>query len=317
MPHIQIEPSEHCHLHRQIEPGEVDETGDVEGDGTGVECEDVRPFHQGETEAAELVAEALRHPIDRAVALLERRPELLELRRLLLLTARVVDIGDEEKLVDDVALPRCLPVDLLLLDGVVELAARLALQKEEMDLAVVVGESALTGVERDAREPGEGVEHERGDDAVALRRLDAQPLELQLVMEVEAEGQRMIDGEEPHVASGTVEDASQLRLLARHASQLTVGTVIEIRPCQQEYRDDVADESLRACCPVTAREEEVGRSHTDDHRENRHRVRMHVQRIKQPRPLIADRTRPHHIQPLLRVVRLICLLNLFLHLYNL
>ena len=132
--HIEIKGCEHRHLHDQIEPGEVDETGDVERDGTSVEREDVCPFHQRKAELAELVAKLLWYVFRVAILFLERLFESLELRRLLLLTPCVVDVGEQEKLVNDISLPRCFPIDLLLLDRVVEFTASFPLQEEEMNL---------------------------------------------------------------------------------------------------------------------------------------------------------------------------------------
>ena len=115
MSHIQIETCEHRHLHQQIEPWEVDETGNVECDGSGVKRKDVCPFHHGQAQLSEPFSECLWHLVNRTILLLELSPELLELRRLLLLTARVVDIGDEEELVNDISLPWCFLINGLLL----------------------------------------------------------------------------------------------------------------------------------------------------------------------------------------------------------
>lgn len=151
--HIEIQSCEHKDFHKQVEPWEIEQKSYVEGDGTGVECEDVCPFHQGEAEPSELIAKGLGYVLRVAIFLLQFLLEELELGRLLFLIACVVDIGEQEEFVDEVSLPWSFLVDLLLLNGVVEFAACFSFQEEEVYLPIVVGESALMGVADDSGEP--------------------------------------------------------------------------------------------------------------------------------------------------------------------
>lgn len=68
----------------------------------------------------------------------------------------------------------------------------------------------------------------------------------------EAPDQSQIDGDEPHLAGGSVEDAPQTGFLARHAGQLSVGRVVEVGPHQQQNACNVIPETADALCTIGA-----------------------------------------------------------------
>ena len=88
-------------------------------------------------------------------------------------------------------------------------------------------------MEEKTRHPDGNVEDDAGDERVAFVVLDAEPLELCVVILIKANEQRVVEEKEPHVASRAIENASELGLFARHASQLSVCAVVEIRTSQQ------------------------------------------------------------------------------------
>ena len=135
--HIHKHRLEHGELHQGVHPGAVEQTGDIDGDGTAVERQHVGVLHQRAAAGKELLADGLR--LRRCLPLGE---EPLEVGRHRLLLLAVVGIVVVERPAQQVALWQAL-VDGALLTVVVQLAALLAQQEVEVYLPVVVGERAL------------------------------------------------------------------------------------------------------------------------------------------------------------------------------
>ena len=98
----------------------------------------------------------------------------------------------------------------------------------------------------------------------------------------------MVDEEEPDVACCSVEYASELCLLACHACELSVGTVVEVGPGEEENGYDVVDESLCAFGGIAAVDKEEGGGSSYDHGEDGDGVGVYVKMVEEACPLITD-----------------------------
>ena len=146
--------------------------------------------------------------------------EFLKPRRLLLLRQRIVLVEELEELLQRLPFPFHLLVDGHLLDGIIHLATLLALQEEEVYLAIVVGQTALAGM---AEQTAHGSQSPY-PEAPLRHQTDA-----------DAD----IDGDKPQVAGSTVEDASQRTFLIGESRQLSITTVVHIRPYEQQNAHDI------------------------------------------------------------------------------
>ena len=205
-----------------------DEEGGVEGDGAPVEGEDIRPLHEGQTAGAEGFDEFGREVT--AVARVEGAFQGLKFGCGALLTGGVVAIEVEKHLPSGVFLPRHFGVVGAQAFGVVEFAAGGAFDEVEMHVAVVVGEATLHGVGMKSDIIEEGEDPKAPLRTLAPARHDG--------LRHETNGNGHVDGDEPHIAGETVEDASPQRLLTGHAGELSVGGVIEIGPHEQADADE-------------------------------------------------------------------------------
>ena len=184
-----------------------------------------------------------------------------------------------------------------MLFGAVQLAAFLALEHEEVYLDVVVGQSLLRSHADEARIERQRRDDGCGDEGVLLGVGDAQKAELQRVVVVEAEHQQDVDGEEPSVASHTVEDASQAALLASQTSQLSVGAVKDIRPAEQQDADDVEPKALPALVVVAAMHEKDAAGGTDKHRGDGDGIGMNIELGKEHGQEITQRAHHAIVEP--------------------
>ena len=108
-----------------------------------------------------------------------------------------------------------------------------------MHLDVVVGKSLLAAHSYEARIECQTDNHDGCYDGVLFRVGYSKPSKLQRMVVVEAHHQEDIDGHKPHKTRHSIEDSAQAALLARHASQLTVGAVEDICLAEQQDADDV------------------------------------------------------------------------------
>ena len=154
-----------------------------------------------------------------------------------------------------------------------------------MDVAVVVGELALLTM---AHEAGEGGEQPNPDAPGCFGAGDG------LGLQAEADGG--IDGEEPHIAGETVEDAAPTGLLAGHAGELPVGTVVEIGPDEQGD----ADERVGEVGPIEA---DTCRGTEDDAEDGDH-IGVDIEMVEEAGPEQTQGTREVDVEPLFGVARL-------------
>ena len=156
------------------------------------------------------------------------------------------------------------------------LTTLLPLQEEEVDVSVIVGHGCLLAV-------AEACRQRQNPDPDAPRR-----------GEPEHDGQ--VDGDEPAVARGSIEDASQFRLLSGESSQLTVGTVVLIGPDQQEHAYHIEPQVVEiehdTCC------------HAQEYRGDGDGIGRYTQLIEEQGPLVAQRAIENQINPFLCVGRL-------------
>ena len=199
-----------------------------EGPAADIEAEDIGVFHQRAAQFPETVGKRLRDL--RMIPLAQRAAQLLHLGSPALLGAGVVGVESHDELAEELAAPRhgmkLLPQRL----GILQFGACLALEEEEMELTVDVGHGSLLGMAH----TGKDSEHPDG------------PLmgheELRRIVLAKTDG--YVDGYKPEVGADTVEDTPQPGILLRHASELSVGTVVGIGPHEQENADEVYPEII-------------------------------------------------------------------------
>ena len=248
------------------------EEGDVEGDGAPVEGEDIRPLHEGQTAGAESFDEFGREVT--AVARVEGALEGLKFGCVALLTGGVVAIEVEKHFPSCVFLTRHFGVVGAQAFGVVEFAARGAFDEVEMHVAVVVGEATLHGVGVKSDIIEEGEDPKAPFRTLAPARHDG--------LRHEAEGDGHVDGDEPHIAGETVEDASPKRLLTGHAGELSVGRVVEIGPHEQ------ADANEREVETAFAERHEDTGGGTEEDAQDGDDIGVDAEEIEEARPQQTD-----------------------------
>ena len=108
MAHIEIHAHQDGHLEQGIEVGHVDETTDVEHDGSCVERQHVDILDEGQAVLTEVIAKGLWYVL--SVMGFHACHQLLELRGLSFLGSGIWYIGEQEELPDEVVAPLCLLV---------------------------------------------------------------------------------------------------------------------------------------------------------------------------------------------------------------
>ena len=161
--------------------------------------------------------------------------QVLERRGVLLLILGIADI----RLLESTFHPRCrgihLVVNFLLTTRIVEFAAFLAFQEEQVYLYIIVSQPLLTRDTHEARYATQHQDYASGNEDVLIGVRNAQPRELDGVMLIEAIDHSQVDGNEPYEACRPVEDTPQGALLACQTGQLAVGTVKDI--CHHQHKD--------------------------------------------------------------------------------
>ena len=286
------EESEGNNLEEEIAGGQVDEAEEEEHTAAEVEGEHGIPGHEQPRLAQQFLAYPLGHVAGTAVFLPQGLNEFLELRRVLLLLASIVNIRLEEILPETVPLVGKFVERLLLLLGGVQLAALLALEHEEVNLDVVVRHPLLWSHAGEARIEGQGRGDGSGDEHVLLCVCYAQKAELYRVVVVEAEHEGDVDGDEPGEPRHAVEDAPQAALLARQTCQLAVGAVQEVSHAEQQDTDEVEPKPLPALVIKAAVQEKDTAGGSHEHGGDGDGIGMDVELGKKHCQEIAERS--HH-----------------------
>ena len=149
--HVAADSRHNDNFEYKIKPRQIQQANGIKHDGTRIECKDVRPFHQGQRQTSELVTKRLRDIFRCAVFLTQHPHQPLELRSLLFLRCRIVNVCLQKRLPLKVPFPWSFLIKFPLLCGIVKLAPGFSLQKEEMNLAVIVGNSTLAAMASEAR----------------------------------------------------------------------------------------------------------------------------------------------------------------------
>ena len=299
---VEVEQAHADKFPKEMDGGHVEQTEQEEPELAEVERQQAVPEDDGQRTVVELLADAGRYGVQRAVLAAQRLQQALKLRGDLLLLAGVVDVRLlEVTLGPAVGLGRHLVVQLLLPLRRIELAALLALEEEEVHLDVVVGQSLLASKSGKTRCNTQRIDHGRGNEGVLRRVGYAEPLELEVVVQVEAVDQQMVDGDEPRETSHAVEYAAQPALLARQAGQLAVGAVEHVGHHQEGDGDEVHRESPQAAVVETAAGEEAGTGGTDDHRPDGDGVGVDVELGQEYGQIVTEGADDVEVKPVFRL----------------
>ena len=240
--------------------------------------------------ATHLVTHLLGDIVRTAIFLTECSHQLLELRRHVLLFLGIFYIRLLEPALIEWCLLGHLLVDFLLAFRVIQLSTLLTFLEEQVHLDVIVGQTLLSLQSPETRDGSQHKDHARSNECVLLVVLDTQPLELQVMMHIETVHQCEIDGEEPGKTCQSVEDTSQTALLTRHTGQLTISTVKDITPHQQEDTDEIINQSQCATIIEAALCKEPGTGGTDNHRPDGDGIGVDVKLSEEYRTIIAKGT---------------------------
>ena len=166
-----------------------------------------------------------------------------------------------------------------------------------MNLDVIVGKALLAGQSVKSRSKAQTHHHCGGDIDICGGVADAKQTKLDAVMVVETIGQPEINGDIPHESCYTVKDSSQTALLSCQTGQLTVHTVKQCCPHQQQDGDDVVNQTCCSLVIETAVSKEDTAATTDNHRQDGNGIGMYVQTVKQAYPQITQGAHDVHVEP--------------------
>lgn len=142
--HIEENQAEHGNLDSRIKPWKTYQDRDEQRDAAPVEGKDIGIFHQWKTARTEVGTQLLRQLL--RISFAQISLEYLEDRSIPLLSQGIVLVEELEEFLHWLLLPLHLLPQLYLLAGIVQFASLLAFQKEEVNLTVVVGKTALNGM---------------------------------------------------------------------------------------------------------------------------------------------------------------------------
>ena len=157
-----------------------------------------------------------------------------------------------------------------------------------MNLAVVVGQTALNGMATKA-----GHDAESPDFPAPLRH--------------QSERDGKVDADKPEVASRTIQNSAQGTLLVGKTCQLSVATVINICPDEQEDAQDVNSQIVEI--------EADARSYAEKDGKNGHHVRGDMKHAEKSCPLVTDGTIEININMLLGIRRFQRSLKFLIHFF--
>lgn len=284
--------------------GEVNEAEEDEPEGAEIERQETVESRELAGVGVELTTYFFGHIVGRAILLTEDSEKTLEFGSATLLGTGIIDVILLEILAYKISLPRHLVIDFLLTLRIVELAAFLTLEEEEVDLNVVVGHTLLAGNTIDTGNEGKEEEEARSDEDVLLSFSDAKPSEFDAMMTIETIDDDDVDRHKPGKTGQTIEDAAQRRGLARHTCQLTVGAVEDIGPDEEEDSDDVEPQARHSLVVVAAVSKADGAGSTDEHGDDGDGVGVYVEASKEECPKVSEGTHYLNVQPVVGFGRL-------------
>ncbi len=144
----------------------------------------------------------------------------------------------------------------------VEFAAILALEKEQMRLAVIVGQCGLPAVAYTCQHG-----HHPNQPRMFMEKRH-------IAHSTQADG--YVDAHKPYIAGSTVEYAAKLGKLAGKARQLAVGAVVAVGPHQQEHPQQRY--------PYITVIKAYRSAYTQKHRRYGHYIRVNTKLAEQPCP---------------------------------
>ena len=255
MDSIETQSLEHSHLEDKVYPRISDEHREEKDDDSCVEGQYVAERHQRKALLSELLSSCITKR-----QLLQEGTQQLELCRLSFLSTHIPYIKEEVELLE--ALPFVPPETLkapLKFDACIQLTTLFPKRHPKVDITIVIGYSALTRVAIEAC-PKDDKEYPNAPNGI------------------EPDGDSNVDADEPKLAAKAIEHAPDERLLSGHASQLSVGTIVPIRPNEHQHTDEVVAKVVES--------KEIGRSAADDDTQQRYDDGMNMQPTKEERPQI-------------------------------
>ena len=275
MKRVEAQSLEHRYLKDEVNPGKTDEHREEEHSDSSVEGQYVAERHQWQTLLTELLSNGI---INREF--LYQRTQQLELRRLSFLSAYVANIEEEVELLEPLFLvpPETLKASLQL-DACIQLTPLFTQRHPKVDIAIIIGYSALTRVAIEAC-PKDDEEYPDAPDGI------------------EPDGYADVDADEPKLATKAIEHSTDERRLSRHASKLPVGTIVPVSPNEHQHTDEVVAKVVES--------KEIGRRAANDDAQQRDDYRMNVQPTKEERPQIAWGASDIEFEVALYVSRLHC-----------
>ena len=138
--HVDINDAQNSDFEERINPRTVGQTRDVKTDGADVEGEDIGVFHQRSTASEKPLTQFPRYILGRGKTRFQFGEEALELWCAPLLTATVVGVVVVEQLFEPLSAARQRLINGSLLPVAVQFAPFPTLEKEEMNLPVIVGQ---------------------------------------------------------------------------------------------------------------------------------------------------------------------------------
>ena len=275
MKRIETQGLEHSHLENEVDPRKSDEHGEEEDNDACVESQDVAKRHQRPTLLSELLTNGIIHR-----KLLYQRTKQLKFRRLTFLSSHISYIKEEVELLEPLLfVPRKTLESPLLLDACIKLATLLSKRHPEVDVAIIIGNSALTRVAIEACPKND----EENPNAPCG---------------IETNGDSDVDADEPQLATKAIEHSAHKCRLSSHASKLSVGTIVPIRPNEKQHADEVVTEVVES--------KEIGRSTTNNDTQQSDDNRMNMQPTEEERPQIAWGASDIEFEVALYISRLHC-----------
>ena len=253
---VEAQGLEYGYFEDEVNPGMSDEHREKEHADARVESQDVAERYQRQALLSKLLSRCIAKR-----QILYQRTQQLELRRLTFLSAHVANVEEEVELLKPLlSVPAETLEASLQFDACIELAPLFTKRHPKVNIAIVIGNAALTRVAVEAC-PKDDEEYPDAPDGI------------------EPDGYADVDADEPKLAAKAIEHSTDECRLSRHASQLSVGTVVPVRPDEHQHADEVVAKVV-VC-------KEIGRSAADDDAQQGNDDGMNMQPTKEERPQIA------------------------------
>ena len=186
MSDIGIEQSHTYNLPYEIHNGHVEQTKQEQPKRTEVESQQTVPFDNGQGSIMELLTHRFRYIVRSAELLADFLHQTLELRCGSLLLLGIVDVSLLEITLHGWCFIRHLVVNLLLTLRVIQLGPLLTFQEEEVNLNVIVSQTLLSTRSHDTANKTQSISYTCSYQHILWGVVNTQPLELQVVMQIEA-----------------------------------------------------------------------------------------------------------------------------------